>query len=902
MARSWVSGPDHFEPGARMGQAAPVPAPDRDFRTGPARLIGAAIAGALVIGLVASPLAARSPDDVRREADQLVVTGIEQFRQGRSHETFRLWHEALRLYGSIGDRQRQGVVLQNLGVATRRLGRHEAARDYFARSLEIARERGDRALERDLAEELAQTYRSLGDSPQALAAYEAVLAGARAAGDQAAERRALGSLGLLHADAGDAERGLEYLRTALDLARRTRHRHDEGAALWNMGDVQLDRGRYEDALHAFWQAGLIARELGDTRREAAALGKLGTCQYFLGDYPRAENHFRQSLELARASGDLRAQSDAWRGLGSVAYGQGRLDAAIAAYEKDLEIARRLADRVREGKALGNLGLAYTARGEHGKAIEHIERDLAIARERGDRQAEGQALTNLGTAHHHRGDYARAAEQYRQGLAAARAIGYRRGEGIALTNLGYALLKGGRLDAAEDALREALTVLDGIRERAGRSDAHQVSLFETHLRTYRFLQVALVARGRPEAALEVAERGRARALAELLAGRATPGAETRAPAVPPPSLAQIRDAARTRQAVLVEYSAVPEEHQLFIWVVSPDGQVRFRRVDLAGPGRGWSTLDDLVARTRRSLGVRGRGAARPPSGPEDERWRKALYEILIAPIAADLPSDSDVPIILVPQGPLFLVPFAALMDASGRDLIERHTLLVTPSIQTLELSRTRRARAREVSRGAVVVGNPVMPSLPARPGEVAQRLAPLPGAEREATTVAGLLGTQPLVGADATKPAVISRMRGARWVHLATHGLLDDTKGLGVPGAIALAPSPGDDGILTAPEILDLNLSAELVVLSACDTGRGRLSGDGVIGLSRAVVAAGAASVIVSLWPVPDVRTAELMTTLYQQLQQDPNRARALRQAALETRRRDADPIAWAGFVLVGEAR
>jgi hypothetical protein len=90
-----------------MRTAAPVAAAGRAFRTGPARLIGAAVAGALVIGLVASPLAARSPDDVRRDADQLVVTGIEQFRQGRSDETFRVWQEALRLYGSLGDRQRQ---------------------------------------------------------------------------------------------------------------------------------------------------------------------------------------------------------------------------------------------------------------------------------------------------------------------------------------------------------------------------------------------------------------------------------------------------------------------------------------------------------------------------------------------------------------------------------------------------------------------------------------------------------------------------------------------------------------------------------------------------------------------------------------------------------------------------
>ncbi|MFM6312178.1 MAG: CHAT domain-containing protein, partial [Dolichospermum sp.] len=101
------------------------------------------------------------------------------------------------------------------------------------------------------------------------------------------------------------------------------------------------------------------------------------------------------------------------------------------------------------------------------------------------------------------------------------------------------------------------------------------------------------------------------------------------------------------------------------------------------------------------------------------------------------------------------------------------------------------------------------------------------------------------------------MPKARIIHLATHGLLDNVRGLG--SAIALAPSSNDNGLLTAEEILNMNLNAELVVLSACDTGRGRLTGDGVIGLSRSFISAGVSSVIVSLWAIPDSPTAGLMT-------------------------------------------
>ena len=144
---------------------------------------------------------------------------------------------------------------------------------------------------------------------------------------------------------------------------------------------------------------------------------------------------------------------------------------------------------------------------------------------------------------------------------------------------------------------------------------------------------------------------------------------------------------------------------------------------------------------------------------------------------------------------------------------------------------------------------------------------------------------------------------ARIIHLATHGSFDDVRGLG--SAIALAPSDRDNGLLTAEEILDLNLNAELVVLSACDTGRGRLTGDGVIGLSRSFISAGVPSVIVSLWAIPDSPTAKLMTKFYENLKQNSDKAQALRQAMLEMlenkEKEKSHPRNWAAFTLIGEA-
>jgi CHAT domain-containing protein len=201
----------------------------------------------------------------------------------------------------------------------------------------------------------------------------------------------------------------------------------------------------------------------------------------------------------------------------------------------------------------------------------------------------------------------------------------------------------------------------------------------------------------------------------------------------------------------------------------------------------------------------------------------------------------------------------------------------------------------------------MPKISIEAGAPPEPLSPLPGAEEEAREIATLLKTQALTGDQATEPIVTQQMPTQRVVHLATHGLLDDFKGLGVPGAIALEPDPtkpGDsgDGLLTANEILDLKLNNSLVVLSACDKGRGKITGDGVIGLSRSLILAGTQSVVISLWAVPDAATAKLMTEFYQALLTNPDKAAALRQAMLNTLQQYPAPKDWAAFVLIGDSR
>jgi len=294
---------------------------------------------------------------------------------------------------------------------------------------------------------------------------------------------------------------------------------------------------------------------------------------------------------------------------------------------------------------------------------------------------------------------------------------------------------------------------------------------------------------------------------------------------------------------------------------------------------------------------------------------------------------------IPESELLLVPFPALLNEAGEYLIQRHHILTAPSIQALSYTQDRDPTTVGGERGGdrpplsslkpsnnlaaanadgyLVVGNPVMPTLPSLPGELPVTLAPLPASEQEALTIGKLLNSPVLTGDLATESIVKQQISRARLVHLATHGLLnygipDQSNVQDMPGAIALTPSIGtqasepassaaSDGLLSSQEILDLDLQADLVVLSACDTGLGRITGDGVIGLSRSFLAAGTASIVVSLWAVPDSATAELMVTFYENMLQGNDKGRSLRYAMLDTLEQYPNPLDWAAFTLIGNA-
>ncbi|MBD2168987.1 tetratricopeptide repeat protein [Calothrix membranacea FACHB-236] len=898
---------------------------------------------------------AQTPQARKAEADRLIEQGNQQFQISQIEAAFKSWQQALIIYREIKDRQGESWALGNIGLAYFSLGDYPKAIEYYQQSLAIAKQIKDRRGEGNALGNLGNAYYALGDYPKAIEYYQQSLAIAKQIKDRLGEGKALGNIGLAYYSLGDYPKAIEYHSSSLAIAKQIKDRLGEGNALGNLGLAYYALGDYPKAIeyhqqrlaiakqiknrlgegnalgslgNAYYALGdypkaieyhqqylAIAKQIKDRLGEGNALGNLGVAYYSLGDYPKAIEYHSSSLAIAKEIKDRRGEGNALGNLGNAYFSLGDYPKAIEYYQQHLAIAKEIKDRQGEGVALGNLGLAYQFLGDYPKAIEYHSKSLAIAKEIKDRQSEGQALGNLGVAYNALGDYPKAIEYYQQHLAITKEIKDRLSEGQSLNNLGYAFYKQGNLSAAEKTLYEGIKVRESLRDKK-LADTNKVLFFDTQSSTYILLQQVLIAQNKTDAALEIAERGRARAFVELLASRSSTNNKQADKSPEPPTIAQIKQIAQQQNATLVQYSIIIDEFKiagkqqvkesdLYIWVVKPTGEVIFRKVDLK---QLWqkdnTTLEELVTQSRLGIGVVRSGraggiiASQNTDAANVKKPLQKLHDILIKDIADLLPKNPGDRVIFIPQDSLFLAPFPALRDESGKYLIEKHTILTAPAIQVLDFTHKLEQGKTTNYNNALIVGNPTMPVVSTEPGKPGTQLIPLPGAEQEAKTIADLLKTKAILGKDATKANIMQQLSTANVIHLATHGWADDNRGLG--SWIALAPSGKDDGLLTAEEILNLKLKAQLVVLSACETGKGKLSGDGVIGLSRSLISAGVPSVLVSLWQVPDAATQYLMVEFYQSLQTQPDKALALRQAMLKTKEKFPSPVNWAAFTLIGE--
>ena len=853
---------------------------------------------------------AREEHYLEGEARALSSLGDTYNRQNDTKKSSELLHESLSRWKALDDIYGQGLALYSLGVGLQNSQPEEAFK-YFEQARFL-----------------------LGK-----------------AGDLVYQANARTAEGWIEVNRGEYGKGLEHAEGALELSKSARDDQAKAAALSLLGNIHQARGELEEALSEFQDARDINVGLGDSLHEAYNRQGLGSVFFNLGAPERALEEYAKALQISRMIGRKDLERRVLINTGYV-YQNAKQDpgAALKYYQQALNASDKSLSE--EALALNNIGAAYSLLGRPRESLALLDKALKIRERIGDRARLGNTFLAMGNAYSELRD-PRAEESYRRALEISQDVGSTSFQAETLYRWALLDRSRGRLQDALGRIRESLRIIESVRSQVI-NDKLRTSFFASK-RSYYELLVNLLAQleearaGSYKAdALEASEWARARSLLDLLAegnvrAEAPPDlqkrdvelrsrlswlqdqiakksskelesqidqvqdamaqleteirksdphyAEVRYPS--PLRAEQIRSLVDDRTALLHYFVG---KEASFLFVVTRKG-LELHRL----PGA--SFLAAQVSRLRGLIQVRGNRSL-----PRFQETAAGLYSVLLAPAASALNGKSR--LLIAPDGPLYLLPFEALLTAnkgsSYQDLpylLRRFEISYIPSASVLaDLRKGRSPNSAE--KTFLAFADPSYggssTALMRGPAGSGSNLAALPESGTEVKRIAGLYPGKSMLylGPEATKKNVLQSayLRTTPRVHFALHGTVDAAR----PELSGLELS---DGRLRIFDIFNLKMSADLLTLSACQTALGKeVRGEGMVGLTRAFLYAGARSIVVSLWPVADRSTSDFMYDTYRSL--GTGKTAALRQAklAMISSKDYSAPYYWAPFILSGDPR
>jgi CHAT domain-containing protein/Tfp pilus assembly protein PilF len=836
----------------------------------------------------------------------------------------------------------------------------------------LAEKIGDKRLTAEMLNSVAAIQRMLADYPGAIDTVRKSLAISEEIGDRPAMANSLLGLGVNSSSQGSYTAALEYYEKSLAVSKSLGDKKGIALALSGVALVAEQWGDYAQALDAYNKSLALRSELGDKAKVGLGLNAIGVVYFRQGNYSQALEYATKSLAISEEANSTQGVAQALSTMASVYREQGDLEQALDYYQKSLKIREGLGEKRGIGNQLNNIGLIYYLQGKYDRALEYFSQGLALRESIGDKLGIGQSLNSIAHVHLDRGDYQKAIEFAQRAATVARDIGNRETLWNAQTVVGKSYRALNSFKPAQEALLEAIATIEALRFRVAGGERDQEQFFENKVAPYQEMAKLLLSQNNANDALNYLERARARVLLDVLrsgrtdATKAMSAAESRREeeltaqlttlntqlirekARPQPNKARLADLdARLEKARLEHesfeaslYASHPElktqrgettpfrieeanelvsdnRKALLVYAVANDQIYLFVLTRAMGSSRvdlNTYTLpikhNELVAKVER---FRQRLANR------DLDYRDSaadLYNLLIVPAQKELKGKSS--LVVVPDDVLWDLPFQALQRTNGHYLVEDYALAYAPSLTVLREMIAKRSRREKASTSTLLaVGNPFLGEQTverARMVLLNESLEPLPEAERQAKMLGQLYGmkqSKVYVGAEAREDRVKTEAGHYRILQLATHGVLNNSNPM--YSHIVLSQSTGskdEDGLLEAWEIMNLDLKADLVVLSACETARGHIgAGEGVIGLTWAFFVAGSPTTVVSQWSVESASTTELMLNFHRHLkapgagpQYATTKAEALRQAQLTLLRtkRYQHPFFWAGFVVVGD--
>lgn len=725
-------------------------------------------------------------------------------------------------------------------------------------------------------------------------------------------------LGHANVDKFRYQEAATHFETALYLFRDTASERKDKARVYDELTVcHINQRQYGKAIHHVEAALGLAKRLGDKEREARANFHLCQCYAHLNQPEKAKYHFERFKSLEKVPTDKHHEGWIQYRLGTGYWCIGQHNSAIHHLEASFNIAEHTGNKELKSGLCDQLGMCYMEIKEYDKAVKYLQGCIEMARQFGNKQREAHACQSLGYCFSFLKQYDKAIYYLELGVSLQeqnpRLIGLSHGGSYFVLGKCYLFLK--QYDRAELNFKLSIESQEKLFKSIPKQDQIKVSFREGYILGYQLQVRTLLLQEKSKEALVVAERSRSRALVELMySNYALPCAEITEGKVL--KLHEIREVVRTLNTTVVFYFLWLDRCTL--WLIKPDGQIGSITYAVLQPGSSQKTIESFFdseiakvsklpkGRTRRIEDCEDRSlsflypeddAVQARTGnqlfeeeeeEEDETPSKAARKTLYKLLWNGVPERVDgSQVIIVPDGPLNLLPFAALLDENGHYLSESLQVRFVPSLATANLIIEQR-----MERGARDQTRPLIVGDPAAPFEGSR----LPCANEEARIVGDLFGVQPLIGENATKEKVLQNLEHASLIHIAAHG---DMK----RGEILLAPTPGtQDYMLMLSDLEKKRVRAKLVVLSCCNSAQGEVKADGVIGIARAFLGAGAHSVLVALWAITDKATLYFMKVFYQHFSRGERASKSLSKA-MELLRKDPNyshPYYWAPFILIGD--
>jgi CHAT domain-containing protein/Tfp pilus assembly protein PilF len=842
-------------------------------------------------------------------------------RHAERREEARAAHEkALSMSRDLGVAGLQGENANLLGLLDYEAGKLQRAIDLFSQALPLAREAGDQGTEYRALNNLAASHELLGHVQEALTLYLEALRMARAIPKPKDEIIFLNNLGETYRSLGELEKALEHYRLAIEKSDALKDRLLSSRFLINQASAYRQKGQLDSARLSLERALALAREIPSRREQVLALGQLAFLALALQQQESAIGYAREAVSLAKS---LEEQTIAKYALGSALRVVGETGDAQTALTEALGLAIRRAERGQQAEI--SLALARMERdaGRLDSALQRIQSAIHLIESRRGGLVDLKLRTSFLAS---RQDYYHFEIDTLMGLhAKSPASGF----AAAALQVSETARARGLLDllneadvglGADPALLEKLRQ---VREEMNEREYGRARLAAESPDSEKLLE----AEKKLNAALEEYQK------VQVELRQSSPSYE----ALTQPRIlgvAEIQQQILDGKALFLEYSLGAQRS--FLWAVGPDSFASFElagREEIERAARLYYELLTVRNNKRPGESVPAWKARIKQADGEVESAAHELSRRILDPVEKML---GDRTLLIVADGALQYIPFAALpVPGTGDPLASRHEIVNLPSASVLAILRREPRERPATERILAIFANPVFQKNDRRlaftgradQDQLTQKppanrngeeegaeidFRPLLHSEKEANAIADLVSPNQVfkaVGFEATREAVVSgRLKGYRNLHFATHGVLDSQRPELSSLVLSLYDRKGErlEGFLRLADIYSLRLDADLVVLSACQTALGKeIRGEGLVGLTRGFMNAGAGRVLASLWSVQDEPTAKLMTLFYRgMLKEDLSAAAALRKAQLEMAQ-DPDrksPYYWAGFSLQGEWR